>query len=83
MHKKVEEAFKKDSELAQALTKVKGSYDFFVIGIFSGYELYPDLKEKILNFINEHKSATSSDIIIYYTEEFRGIKRRVKYSFEK
>ena len=83
MHKKVEEALKKDNELAQALINVKDSYDFFVIGIFSGYGLYPGLKEKILNFINEHKSATSSDIIIYYTEEFRGIKRRVKYSFEK
>ena len=82
MHKKIEEVLRTDKELAQALLDINGSYDDFVIGIFSGYNIYPDLKEKILGFLHEHESATPSDIIIFYAETFRKLKRKVKYSFE-
>ena len=83
INQKLDEALKKDPELAEALIKMPNSYTHFVIGIFSGYDEYPDLKDKILEFLTEHQNATPSDVVLFYSEQFRGFKRKSKYSFEE
>lgn len=86
MNDRVRKCIEKDKELAEALIGVQGSYDDFVVGTFAGLGKYPNFKEKILAFINEHENVNSSDICLYYSEEFRGLKRpewsKTKYSFE-
>ena len=83
MNDRVKKALEIDREFAEALINVNRSYDDFVTGIFFSRKKYPDLKEKILEFISEHKEATSSDVSLFYSVTFRGFKRKSKYSFEK
>ena len=87
MNDRVRKCLERDKEFAEALMNVKGSYDDFVTSSFVGLGKYPDYREKMLAFIREHDGVTSSDVCHYYSEEFRGFKRKpwskFKYSFEE
>ena len=83
MNDKVKKCLEKDKEFAELLMGINGSYDDIVTGAFSMAKKYSDYKEKVTSFISAHPDLTSSDLVLFETETFRGFKRKSKYSFEK
>jgi hypothetical protein len=83
MNDRVKKCLEKDRGFAELLMNINGSYDDIVTGAFSMAIKYPDYKEKVTEFIEAHPELTSSDLVLFETETFRGFKRKAKYSFEK
>lgn len=64
----------KEEKLRQVLENVSDSYPDFVDGGLMESRHYPDYADKIIAFIEANPDATTSDIILYETEEIFGIK---------
>lgn len=65
----------KDNEkLKSLLENVSDSYEDFVIGSLRLAKKYKGAASKLIKFIEDNPTATTSDIIQYKTEEILGIK---------
>lgn len=63
------------SELKKCLENVSDSYTDFVIGGLREAKHDTEYAKKIIDFIQKHPDAKTSDIIRYETEELFGIKK--------
>ena len=62
------------SKLRNLLESVSDSYPMFVISGMSMADKRPDYAEKVIDFIEKNPDATSSDVVLFETEEILGIK---------
>lgn len=59
-----------DKEFERILRQVPRSYDDFVIGLTDHTFEYDEARKGIVQFINDHPDATSSDVSQYYFNNF-------------
>lgn len=65
---------KENEKLKALLENVSDSYEDFVIGGLRCAKKHKGATSKLIKFIEDNPTATTSDIIQYETEEILGIK---------